>query len=155
MKRIRWPFWAAFAAGGAAWLILGFTLPYDTNLNDVFNVAALAAFAAAAGCIAVYTAAGVLGPAKWWRTNVGTYLILAAASVLAIVGPTAWAVLFHHGVIDTWWLAWAYIGGHFLAAAMWAALAWLWLRNPGNGGAAAARIRELEAENEALRARCP
>lgn len=130
MKAIRWPFWAGLAAAAAAWLILGFTLPYTTNLNDVFNVAALSAFSAALAFIVIYTIAGVLGPAKWWRTNVGTFLVLAAASVCIIVGPTAWAVLFHHGLIDTWWLAWGYVGGHILAAAMWGALGWLWIRSP-------------------------
>ena len=137
MKAIRWPFWAILGAGAAVWLVLGFCLPeQSTNLNDVFNVAALATFAAALLFIVVYTVAGLTGPAKWWRNNVGTYLVLAAASVMAIVGPTAYAVLFHGGVIDTWWLAWAYVGGHFLAATMWALLGWLWVRNAGNGHAA-------------------
>ena len=135
MKAIRWPFWAVLIAGGAAWVALGFTLPRSVNLDDVFNIASLCAFCAALGCIVVYTIAGLTGPAKWWATNVGTYLILAAVSVLAIVAPTAYAFLFNHGEIKTWWWGWAWAGGHFLAATMWAGLALLWLRNPANGNA--------------------
>lgn len=129
MKPIRWPFWAILAAGAVAWVILGFTLPQTINLNDVFNVAALCCFFAALLFIVVYTVAGLAGPAKWWRNNIGTYLVLAAGSVLAIVGPVAFAVLFHHGMIDTWWWAWSWVGGHFLGATMWALLGWLWVRN--------------------------
>lgn len=135
MKPIRWPFWAAMGVLLAAWLVLGFTLPMrDVNLNDVFNVAALCVCGAALLFIIVYSIAGFTGPAKWWRNNIGTYLILAAVSIILIVGPVAYAVLFRHGVIDTWWLAWTYVGGHFLAAIMWALLGWLWLRGrPANG----------------------
>jgi hypothetical protein len=130
VKAIRWPFWAVLAVMVAAWVVLGFTLPGQAvNLNDVYDVAALAAFGAALLFIVVYTIAGLTGPAKWWRNNIGTYLVLAAGSVLFIVGPVAFAVLFHHGLLDTWWWAWAYTGGHFLTAVMWALLGWLWLRN--------------------------
>jgi len=137
VKRIRWWFWATLGGLVAAWVILGFTLPEASFPgNDVFDAAALATFGAALAFIVIYTDAGLMGPGKWWRTNVGTYLVLAAVSVLLIVGPTAFAVLFHHGVIDTWWWAWAYIGGHFLAAATWGLLMWLRLRHPGNGNGA-------------------
>ena len=135
MKPIRWQFWAALGAAAVVWLVLGLTVPQqDINLNDVFNGVALAAFFSALAFCVVYTVAGLLGPAKWWRNNIGTYLVLAAASVMAIVGPVAYAVLFHHGVIDTFWLGWAYVGGHFLAAVMWGLLALVWIRNrPTNG----------------------
>lgn len=133
MRAIRWPFWAILGAGFAAWLVLGLTLPQSVNLNDVFNVAAVATFLAAALFIVVWTVAGLTGPRKWWTNNVGTYLVLAAASVLCIVGPIAYAVAFHHGVLNTWWLAWCYVGGHFLAAAVWALLGWLWVRQSVNG----------------------
>lgn len=133
MKPIRWPFWAGLGTVAAAWLILGFTLPQTINLNDVFNGVSLAAWGAAFLFIVVYTVAGMLGPAKWWRNNIGTFLVLAAVSVLTVVGPTAYAVLFNHGVIDTWWLAWSWVAGHFLTAAMWLSLALLWVRNrPAN-----------------------
>ena len=135
MKPIRWPFWAALGTAALAWLAVGLTVPQDdVNLNDVFNGVALAAFFAALLFIVVYTVQGLMGPAKWWRNNIGTYLILAAASVMAIIGPTAYAVLFHDGSIDTFWLGWAYIGGHFLAAIMWAALALVWVRNRATNG---------------------
>lgn len=129
MKPIRWWFWAGLAAGVAAWLVAGFTVPQTTNMNDVYNVAAVAAFAAAFLFVVIYTIAGLAGPAKWWRTNIGTYLVLAAVSVMAVVAPVAFAVIFNHGLLDTWWWAWAYVGGHFLAAAVWALLGWLRLSN--------------------------
>lgn len=135
MKRTRWPFWAALGIGVVAWLIAGFTVPQTIDLNDVFNGCALAAFGMALAFIIIYTVAGLTGPTKWWHTNVGSYIVLAAVSVLFIVGPTAFAVLFHHGTIDTWWWAWAWIGGHFLAAVTWGLIGSLWLRETlhGNG----------------------
>ena len=136
MKRIRWPFWAALGAGGVAWLILGFTLPQTTNFSDVFNGGALAACGFSLAFIVIYTGRGLFGGAKWWKTNVGTYMILAAMSVLAVIGPVAAAVLFHNGQVDTWWWAWTWIGGHYLAAVVWALLAILLARNAGNGNGA-------------------
>lgn len=150
MKLLRWPFWAVMGAGAATWLILGFTLPYSTSLNDIFNVAATAKFFAILAFLVVYTVAGLRGPAKWWKTNIGTYLMLAAAAGLASTGPVAYAVMFNNGQLNTWWLAWVWIGGHALAATMWASLAFLWVRNPGDG--THARIAELEEENRQLRA---
>ena len=133
MKAIRWWFWATLAAGAAAWVILGLTLPPGTNFSDVYNGGALAAFFFALAFIVIYTARGLLGGARWWKTNVGTYMVLAAVSVLAVIGPVAAAVLFHNGQVDTWWWAWTWIGGHYLAAVVWALLGALLLRNQGNG----------------------
>lgn len=129
MKPIRWWFWAALAAGGVVWLILGFTIPQSVNANDIFNAAAIAKFLASLAFIVVYTVAGILGPAKWWKTNVGTYIVLAAVASIAGTAPVAYAVLFNHGMLNTWWLAWAWIGGIAMGAAVWTLLAWLWLRN--------------------------
>jgi hypothetical protein len=130
---VRWPFWVVMAGGGVTWLLLGFNLPQQpANLNDILDVAMLCALGATLLFILIYTIAGLTGPAKWWRNDVGTYLVLAITANLGLVVPVAFAVLFNHGHIDTWWWGWVWAGGFFLSATTLLFLSWLWLRNlPG------------------------
>ena len=137
MRRIRWPFWAALGTVTLAWLLTGVFLPdRDFPANDLFNVGAVAAFFSSLLFIGVYTVRGLAGPAKWWKTNLGTYLVLAVGALAVLTGTPAFAVLFNHGMIDTHWWAWIWIGAHYLAAAMVLLLVLLLARNPenGNGG---------------------
>ena len=129
MRAVRWPFWAGLAAFAVAWAVAGFALPVSTDGNLLFAVASVAAFFASFGFVLTYTVAGLRGPAKWWRNDVGTFLVLAVAAQLAVVGVPAFAVMFHHGMINTRWWAWAWIGGVFMSAVMVAGLSWLYLRS--------------------------
>lgn len=135
MRPVSMWFWVILAACVAGWFASGIFLQGgNVPANDLFDVASLSAFAAALAFAVIYTVAGFTGPAKWWKNDVGTYLVLAAVSVLFIVGPVSFAVMFHHGLIDTFWWVWAWIGGHFFGAVIWALLAGLWLRRRKTGG---------------------
>lgn len=115
------------------WVVLGFTLPRERMpINDLFDIVSLGAFFTSLGFVVVYTAAGFVGPdprARWWTNEVGTYLVLSFAAIMFIVGPAAFAVLFNGGLINTWWWAWSWIGGHLMAAIMIGGLTYLWIRN--------------------------
>ncbi len=131
--RLRLSFWIGFGICAAVWVILGFVLKSDTfPLNDIFDVASLAAFFAALGFVAVYTLAGFIGPkprSRWWKNELGTYLVLAKVSIMLIAGPVAFAVLFNDGLINTWWWAWVWTGGFFMAAVMVGGIVYMWARN--------------------------
>lgn len=126
-------FWIGFGICAAVWVILGFVLESDDfPLNAVFDVASVAAFAVALAFVVVYTLAGFVGPkprVRWWKNELGTYLVLAKVSIMFIAGPTAFAVLFNNGLINTWWWAWTWTGGFFMAAVMVGGIVYMWIRN--------------------------
>lgn len=132
-RRITHPFWLTVGLGVLAWIVLGITLPRESvPLNDLFDIASLSAFFSSFAFVAIYTIAGLVGPApraRWWKNEVGTYLVLSFTAIMFIVGPVALAVLFNGGQINTWWWAWIWLGGHVMAAIMIGALAFLWIRN--------------------------
>jgi len=131
-KRVRRSFW--FVLGGCIvlWIILGIALdPEKVPVDTLFDIVSLGAFFTSFAFVVVYTAAGLIGPkprSRWWKNEVGTYLVLAFASVMLIVGPPAFAVMFNGGLINTWWWAWCWIGGHAMAAIMIGSLAFLWIQ---------------------------
>lgn len=133
IKRIHRPFWFVTGLSAFIWIAMGAVIPrVATPVNTLFEIAALTAFGSALLFILVYTLAGFVGPKprpKWWHNEVGTYLILFAFSRLLIVGPTAFAIVFNNGLINTWWWAWIWIGGHVLAAVVTFCLVWIWFRN--------------------------
>lgn len=133
IRPIQRPFWIVVGISVIAWASLGTLLPREkTPINDLFDIAALSAFFAALAFVIVYTAAGFIGHEprpRWWKNELGTYLVLVMISRLFVIGPTAFAIMFNEGKIDTWWWAWTWIGGHVLAAVMVFALVWIWIRN--------------------------
>ncbi|HEY7432003.1 MAG TPA: hypothetical protein VH641_14875 [Streptosporangiaceae bacterium] len=128
MRRIGWPFWAALAAAAAGWVVAGICWGGRADGNLLYNIAAITACAAALLFIGVYTVLGVTGPAKWWRNDLGSLLVLAVASQLPMTGTITWAVLFHGGLVNTLPLAWALIGGTWASALVILALTAVWLR---------------------------
>ena len=130
MKRVPGWLWASFGLVVVAYVSFGFTpLAARVNGNDFYNVASLTACGAAILFIATYTVAGFLGYGKWWRNDVGSLLVLAVAATLPTSGLIAWAVLFHHGLVNTVQLAWILIGGTCLQAMMILGLDWIWIRS--------------------------
>jgi hypothetical protein len=132
-SRVRKPFWIALGIGILAWIVLGALIPPEkTPLNDIFDVASVATFMASFLFVAIYTIAGFVGPhprPHWWKNEVGTYLVLSIGSIMFIVGPAVFAVIFNEGQINTWWWAWAWIGGHLLGAIMIGELSYLWFKS--------------------------
>lgn len=132
-RRVRRGFWIALGLGVVLWFVLGFVLdPESVPINDLFDVFSVAAFCCCFAFVVIYTIAGLIGPkprSRWWKNEVGTYLVLSFAAIMFIVGPVAFAVMFNHGQINTWWWAWAWLGGHVMATFMIGSLAYLWIRN--------------------------
>lgn len=101
--------------------------------------------------ILLYTSQGLFGHGKWWRTDVGTNMVWLETTVVWTSGMILWSQWFNHGLLNTFAQAWAYIGGVLAGAVVinWRSVIWLrnYRRDPG------AELRELRAENAALRAR--
>lgn len=127
MIRIRWWHWVVLAAVVAAYAITGLFLGKHANDNLLYNIGALATCVTAVLFIVIYTILGLRGPAKWWRNLTGTSIVIAVASLIASYGEIAWAVLFHHGLVDTPAEAWILIGGVYLSFIGVLGLSWLWL----------------------------
>lgn len=138
MRRISWQFWLIAAAVVAAYVVAGFWFNHSAPANLMYDIGTVGTCVAAVLFIAVYTILGLRGPAKWWRNDVGTCLVLAVGSMLPHMGPLAWAVIFNHGMLIAPWPVWIELGGTFLSGLMILAMALLWLSSPrsrtGNGG---------------------
>ena len=80
MRTISWRFWAIFAALTALYILAGFMYGKTAPDNLLFDIASVGAFGAALAFVAVYTILGLRGPAKWWRNDVGTFLVVATGS---------------------------------------------------------------------------
>lgn len=140
MNQVSWKFWVGLLAAVVAFGLLGIPFGKTAPDNLLFDIAAVGVCAASLLFVAIYTALGFTkSPVKWWRSEMGTFLILSVASQFLVTGVPAFAVIFHHGLIDTEWWAWTWIGAHFLSAAMLVGLIIMWLnsyragRQNGNG----------------------
>lgn len=148
--------WIAAAALVAAWVILGRFFDSSPHLGWLPVWVQVAAAAAPLFFVIVYTALGVTGGAKWWRTNLGVNMVWMKLAVFTTAGSIAWAILFNHGLINTPLAAWIYIGGSLASAIIitWRSViflrAELWRRHGGTGDAHD-RTAELAAENAELR----
>jgi hypothetical protein len=129
MKPVSWRLWAIFAALGVIYVGAGFIYGATAPLNVLFDIASVAAFSASLLFVAVYTVRGLRGTGKWWRNTVGTFLVMATGSQMAVAGIPAFAVIFNDGLINTQWWGWCWIGAYFLSGAMVLAMAVLWLRS--------------------------
>jgi hypothetical protein len=136
MRRVDWRFWTAAGLLALAYLLLGYVYGKTAPDNLLYDIAGVGTFCAAVLFIAVYTVLGLRGPAKWWRNDTGSSLVIAVGGIACITGPIAFAVLFNHGMINTQWWAWAEIGGTYMCglAVLW--LSFLWLRDRNGGGKA-------------------
>jgi len=145
--------WIAGPSLVALWAVAGFFFDSSTHLSWLPKWSLAAVVLIPLAFIALYTAQGLAGPGKWWRTDVGTNLVWLLIAVVFGHGLIAWAVFFHGGLINTPGMAWAYIGS-LLAETLiviWRSV--IWLRAFHREPPILARLRELEAENMTLRER--
>lgn len=144
--------WTVGPALLAAWVVLGHFYDSSPALAWLPKWALAAAVLAPAFFIATYTALGVLGPGKWWKTDIGINMVWLELATIGTTGWIAWAAFFNHGELNTPVQAWAYIGGLLAGATIitWRSVIFLraYRREPPLLG----RVRDLEAENAALRA---
>jgi hypothetical protein len=128
MHRVRWWFWVICAVLIAVYLLAGYEWSDHAPVNDMFDIGAIGTFCAAAFFVALYSVLGFFGPAKWWRNDVGTMLVLAVAALLPVTGPLAWAVVFNNGMLVAPLPVWIEIGGMYASCLMILGLSWLWFR---------------------------
>jgi hypothetical protein len=102
--------------------------------------------------IGIYTVQGIFGRGKWWQSDLGTNLVWLEAAAVVNGGTLVWAVFFHQGSIDTPISSWTYIGGLYAGAVIITWRSVIWLRTSRHEPPMLAKVRDLEAENTALRA---
>ena len=119
MREIRWQFWAVLGTVVAGFAALGPFYAAKAPDNLLFDIATIGTFCAAALVIIVYTILGLVGPAKWWRNDVGTVVVMGAAAMMPLSGVLAWVVIFNHGLLTAAGLVWTEIGAWYWA---WAAM---------------------------------
>lgn len=135
MTRVRWWHSAIFAALIAAYLIYGLTGgDLHANDNDIYDVGGVMACIASLAFIVIYTLLGLRpGRAGWWTNLTGYSLMVLSGAIFAKEAVLAWAVLFHHGLINTAPSAWLFVGTTWLLglAMLSLCLLWVWNRNAG------------------------
>ena len=127
MKRARLA-WCTGVGLVAAWVILGVFLDHNAvALTWLARVAQTAGTVCPLAFILLYTALGLVGGAKWWKTDIGTNIVWLEAAVVCTSGILAWAFIFNHGSLTNPILGWAYIGGLLAAAFIitWRSVIWL------------------------------
>lgn len=142
-RRVTRRFWAVLAAGIAAYIACGFGFSSNGFVEAwIFRIGLLAASVLPVAFVAIYTWFGLTSDrpaAKWWRTPLGSALVLAAASLVPITWPLTWVFWVNGGVLTNTWLAWFEVSGPVLAALAWARVCVIWLRVHA-ADAAAARV---------------
>jgi hypothetical protein len=145
---------AAWIAGPvlvAAWTVLGFFYADSAALTWLPKWSLASSVLAPLAFVAVYTVQGLLGPGKWWQTDVGTNLVWLLIAVICGNGLITWAVLFNNGLINTPGMAWAFVGGKFAEALIICWRSVIWMRGYRKESPLITRLRELEAEVAKLR----
>ena len=122
---------AAVAAGAGIWIGTGFWLANDgVTETYLYRYGLTVAALAPVVFVLVYTVIGLTGKiaAAWWRSTIGTALVVAALTLVPVTGPLAWVFWFDNGILHQSWLAWLEVSGPCVSALAWLGLAALWLR---------------------------
>lgn len=145
--------WVVAAALIVAWAVLGYFFDTSPHLGWLPKGVLTASVVAPAAWIAIYTAQGLAGAGKWWRSDLGVNLVWMMVAVLFGDGMIAWAQFFNHGLLDTPTQAWLYLGGKLAQIVIITWRSVIWVRNYRQEPPLLARVRELEAEVARLRER--
>lgn len=142
-RRVTWRFWSAVTAGIAVYVACGFVFSSNGVVETwLYRIGLLSASVLPVVFIGIYTWFGLTSDrpaAKWWRTPLGSALVLAAASLIPITWPLTWVFWVDGGLLTNTWLAWFEVSGPVLAALAWARVCFIWL-SVHAAEAAAARV---------------
>jgi hypothetical protein len=131
-RRITWRAWAFTLACVCAYIGLGFWLAGNGTVETwMYRTGLTAAAAVPLAYVGVYTAFGLASDrpaAKWWRTALGSSLVIAALSLVPVAGPLAWVFWMDGGMLTQSWLAWIEVSGPCVSALAWLRVCQLWLR---------------------------
>lgn len=124
--------WAVAAAGAIAYICLGFGFEHDNTAEEwLYRTGLTAGFAVPLVFVAGWTVLGLASKrpaAMWWRTSLGTALVLAAFTLSYMTGPLAWTFWRDNGMLTPSWLGWIEVSSPGVGALVWLWICWLWLR---------------------------
>lgn len=142
--------WGTAAVLVAAWAVLGYFFEHSPHLGWLPKWVIAASVLAPLAWITLYTAQGVLGAGKWWKSDLGTNMVWLESVVVFTNGMLLWAQWFNHGSINTPTEAWLYLGGLLAGVVIISWRSVIWLRGYRRENPLLARVHELEAEKAAL-----
>lgn len=145
--------WAVFAVLVAAWAVLGYFFEHSPHLGWLPRWVISASVLAPLAWIGLYTVQGILGPGKWWKTDLGVNMVWLESAVVFTNGMLLWAQFFNHGEINTPTEAWLYLGGLLAGVVIISWRSVIWLRSYRRESPLVARLHELETELAGLRER--
>lgn len=141
-KNPTWRLWAGIVVAVGAYIGLGYWLSGNGTVEEwMYRIGLTAAAILPLVFVAIYSWIGLRGPvaAAWWRSEIGTSLVIAALTLVPIAGPLAWVFWVDNGVLTSSWLAWIEVSGPCVSALAWLRLCWVWLRVSRSGRRPAAR----------------
>lgn len=131
-RRVTGRFWMLAGVLIAVYVALGFWLSGNGTAEEwMYRTGLTAAAVVPLAFVGIYTAFGLASDrpaAKWWRTSLGTALVIAALTLVLIAGPLAWVFWVDNGRLTTSWLAWIEVSGPCVSALAWLWVCLLWLR---------------------------
>lgn len=124
--------WTSIIALPVIYAGLGYWLAEDDVVEAwLFRIGLTAAAFIPLIFVGIYTWFGLHSQnpgAKWWKTQLGSALVLAALSLFPITAPLAWVFWFDGGMLHQSWLAWLEVSGPAVSALAWLRLCLIWLR---------------------------
>ena len=129
LRQVTWRSWALLGTLFAIYLALGLTWTPGSGTEEwIFKTGTLGATFAPLLLVAIYTASGLRGAAKWWTNDVGSALVQLALSIAIIAGPLAWSSWLDDGSITGGMVAWLEIAGPVLVTLAILRICWVFIR---------------------------
>ena len=131
MRRVTWRFWVPALTALAVYFFLGSWAGFQNRWDDdIYKWGLTAVVAVVMVFVLAYTAYGlaVKGSARWWKTDLGTSLVVVTLAMLPWAGGLAWVFWFQNGLLHPGTLAWIEISGPLIEAVAVAWRSYVWLR---------------------------
>jgi hypothetical protein len=136
-----WRLWASVGVAVALYCVLGYWLSGSSNAEEwLYRIGLTAATFIPLIFVGVYTYIGLATktPAKWWRDDIGSSLVIAALSLVPLAAPLAWVFWYDGGNLRSSWVAWLEVSGPCVSALAWLRLCAVWVRTASRGRRAGA-----------------
>jgi hypothetical protein len=119
--------WVTAAVLLAVWAVTGIIWANNPGVVAALeNVAIVVATVAPVVFIAVYTALGLAGFGKWWRTDLGLTFVFVEIAFAGVIMPRFLSAIFGIGSPSDPWYRWVNIGGLVAGAlvVLWRTAIW-------------------------------
>lgn len=131
MRKITWRFWLTSSALVVAYFIIGMSARVQAHADLwLYRVGLTGTTLVAIVFILGYTLYGltVRGAARWWKTDLGTSLVVVTAAFLPSFGALAYVFDFKNGMLLPGFLAWVALSGPLIEALALTWRSYVWLR---------------------------